>query len=165
MKYLSSSSSHMPIAMLFPMDTLLETEQLQPYCRGKKNKKRDFMQPWLRRRHRRPKISQLNVPYLIKKWYATAFNNGCNMTTACLFVCRQQQQQKKSILLKRLHIKRKSTYYLHLCQEPTIFKSMFIALFILDVFHKSEILQVAFFFKQISAICPFLRRQRNRSSS
>lgn len=59
---------------------------------GKKT--RDFMQPWLRRRHRRPKISQLNVPYLIKKWYATAFNNGCNMTTACLFVCKQQQQKK-----------------------------------------------------------------------
>lgn len=81
--------------------------------------KLDVMQLW-------PRVSQLNKPYLMKTWCATAFNNGCNTTTVCLLVCRRPH--KKSILLKykkkkkRLHIKRKrkkSTSYLHFCHEPT----------------------------------------------
>lgn len=40
----------------------------------------------------------LNWCLYLNMWYAIAIWRGCNVTTVCLFVCRQQQ---KSILLKR----------------------------------------------------------------
>lgn len=65
-----------------------ENNQLQWEKRG--NRTLDVMQLW-------PRVSQLNEPYLMKTWCATAFDNGCNTTTVCLLVCRRPQ---KSILLK-----------------------------------------------------------------
>lgn len=49
--------------------------------------KLDVMQLW-------PRVSQLNKPYLMKTWCATAFNNGCNTTTVCLLVCRRPHKKK-----------------------------------------------------------------------
>lgn len=80
-----------------------------------------------------------------KKWYATAFNMDVTLLQSAFCL-----QTAKSILLKLLHILKKAHITKPFCQEPAIFKSMFIALFILQIRD----------FSQISAICTFLRHRK-----